>query len=288
MKAFRDPRATAKKSLGQHFLNDQHVLHKIAELARPPSGSGLIEVGPGTGNLTAHLLGLFADTAPAPLCAIERDARMIELIGERFQGRVPVIEGDAAALNWQELLTQPLMGPQPVVVGNLPYYAAMHILFAVAQAPTPPFRMVFMLQREVADRLVAQPSTPAYGQISVKLQLICDIKLALKVGPGAFSPPPKVDSAVVVLTPLAAPRYEAAGSAQFSRIVSAGFAQRRKTVVNSLLSTLPLQAVAIQQALAELGLDPRIRGEALTLKQWASLSLLLARQLGQIAGAIAV
>ena len=120
----------AKKSLGQNFLHDQGVLNRIADLAQPEAGSGLIEIGPGTGNLTAHLL----ERLPADwhLDALERDRRMLAVLDERFGERVRVIEADAAVVDWPALLAP--LGPRPVVVGNLPYYAALPILFAVLAA----------------------------------------------------------------------------------------------------------------------------------------------------------
>ena len=260
----------AKKSLGQNFLHDQGVLNRIADLSAPEAGSGLIEIGPGTGNLTAHLL----ERLPAdwPLDAIERDRRMIPLLAERFGDRVRVTEADAADVDWPALL-EPL-GPRPVVVGNLPYYAALPILFAVLEAK--PARMVFMVQKEVAERLVAKPSTPAQGQISVKIQMAADIRLAFKVGSGAFTPAPNVDSAIIVLQPLATPRYPICDAKRFSALVTAGFSLRRKTLVNALGNALRIPGETVRAALTAMAVDERIRAEALTLPQWAALSLHLA------------
>lgn len=256
----------AKKSLGQNFLHDQGVLNRIADLAQPEPGSGLVEIGPGTGNLTAHLL----ERLPADwhLDAIERDRRMVPLLAERFGERVRVTEADAADVDWPALL-EPL-GPRSVVVGNLPYYAALPILFAVLEAK--PSRMVFMLQKEVAERLVAKPSTPAQGQISVKIQMLADVRLAFKVGSGAFTPAPNVDSAVVVLQPLMSPRYPLPDVQRFSALVTAGFSLRRKTLVNALGNALHIPGDSVRAALTAIGVDERIRAEALTLPQWAALA----------------
>ncbi len=256
----------AKKSLGQNFLHDQGVLNRIADLAQPEPGSGLVEIGPGTGNLTAHLL----EWLPADwhLDAIERDHRMVPLLAERFGERVRVTEADAADVDWPALL-EPL-GPHPVVVGNLPYYAALPILFAVLEAK--PARIVVMLQKEVAERLVAKPSTPAQGQISVKIQMLADVRLAFKVGSGAFTPAPNVDSAVVVLQPLASPRYALPSVARFSALVTAGFSLRRKTLVNALGNALRIPGDTVRASLTAMAVDERIRAEALTLPQWAALA----------------
>ena len=259
----------AKKSLGQNFLHDQGVLNRIADLAQPDEGSGLIEIGPGTGNLTAHLL----ERMPAEwhLDVIERDRRMLPLLAERFGERVRVTEADAANVDWPALIEG--LGPKPVVVGNLPYYAALPILFAVLAAK--PARMVFMLQKEVAERLAAKPSTPAQGQISVKIQMRADVRLAFKVGSGAFTPAPNVESAVVVLQPLAAPRFPVADMAAFDALVTAGFSLRRKTLVNALLNAQQRPGDVVRAALTALKIDERIRAEALSLQQWADLARIL-------------
>lgn len=256
----------AKKSLGQNFLHDQGVLNRIAELARPEADCGLVEIGPGTGNLTAHLLTRLPDDWH--LDVIERDRRMVPLLAERFGERVRVTEADAADVDWPSLLER--LGPQPVVVGNLPYYAALPILFAVLAAK--PARMVFMVQKEVAERIAAKPSTPAQGQISVKIQLRADVRLAFKVGSGAFTPAPNVESAVLVLQPLATPRYPVADLQAFDALVTAGFSLRRKTLVNALVNAQNRPADEVRAALTALKIDERIRAEALTLPQWAALA----------------
>jgi 16S rRNA (adenine1518-N6/adenine1519-N6)-dimethyltransferase len=238
----------------------------------PPQGSDVVEVGPGTGNLTEALLAVRAErgTPVGALRTIERDRRMREVLADRFGDAVQVIEADAAAVDWGEVLAD--LGERPTVVGNLPYYAALPILFAVLEAPRPPARLVCMVQREVADRLLARPSTPDYGQVSVKVQMRAEVRLGLRVGRGAFTPVPKVESAVVVLDLLAAPRFPVPDWARFSALVTAGFAQRRKTLSNSLTATLGLAAADVREALGRLGLDERIRGEALSVAQWAALA----------------
>ena len=260
----------AKKSLGQHFLNDESVLRRIAALSAPETGSGIVEVGPGTGNLTAHLLAL-----GAPVVTVERDRRMLEVLAQRFGAELPVVEADAAQIDWHALLTRPELGPRPVVAGNLPYYAAMPILFAVLESKPLPARIIIMVQREVADRILGKPSTPEYGQISVKIQRIANVRLGLRVGRGAFSPPPKVESAVLVLEPLAVPHEPVPDDARFSAFVRAGFAQRRKTLTNSLESVLGLAPAVTRAGLEQLHIDVRVRGEALSVKQWAALAWVL-------------
>jgi len=270
----------AKKSLGQHFLTDVTVLRRIAALCAPEPGSGIVEVGPGTGNLTEHLLAL-----GAPVVTIERDRRMLDVLAQRLGRELPVLEGDAAQIDWHAVLTRPELGSRPIVAGNLPYYAAMPILFAVLEARPRPARIVIMVQREVADRVLGQPSTPECGQISIKIQRIARVRLGLRVGRGAFSPPPKVESAVLVLEPLAAPLHPVPDDARFSALVSAGFAQRRKTLTNALESTLGVAAATTRAALELQHVDVRVRGEALSVGQWAALAWALDADLAAAAAA---
>ncbi len=279
------PALRPNKALGQHFLHDAVVLGRIAALAAPAPGSGLVEIGPGTGNLTAHLIELLPRLPgqPLPLTLVELDARAPEALCTRFAALAAAdgrpfcrIElADAVTVDWPALLRDPALGPQPVVVGNLPYNAAMPILFSLLDLPTPPMRLVFMVQREVADRLVAGPSHPDCGQISVKVQLRAAVRLALKVGRGAFQPPPNVESAVVVIEPFAAPVFAMPPWPMMARIVAAGFAARRKTLANAL-QIGGFAERAVRAALVAAQVDGRVRAEALTLAQWASLGRSLA------------
>jgi 16S rRNA (adenine1518-N6/adenine1519-N6)-dimethyltransferase len=257
-----------KKSLGQHFLHDDGVLGRIAELSSPEPGSGCVEIGPGTGNLTDHLLRHMQ--ADQRLVALDLDRRVPEILQQRFGDRVELRLQDAADCNWAELLRS--LGPRPTVVGNLPYYAALPILFAVLESEVPAARLVLMVQKEVADRLVNAPGSSDTGQVTVKLQMRADAKMAFKVGKGAFQPPPNVESAVIVVSPLPATRYPLPDWGRFSRLVTAGFGQRRKTLANAVQAGLGVPGEAIRQALRECGLDDRMRAEALTLKQWAALA----------------
>lgn len=269
-------RLPAKKSLGQHFLVDTGAVARIADAARPTVGSGIVEVGPGTGNLTGALLERLDGTGR--LVTIEPDRRMAPVLAERFgAGALDVVEADAAALDWAALLARPELGPHPVVVGNLPYYAALPILFAALQLDAPQWparraaRIVVMVQQEVADRLVAGPSSSERGQVSVKLQFMADVRVLLRLKPGAFQPPPNVRSAVIVVTPLAQARHAVPDLPRFSRLVTMGFAARRKTLVNAL-ALGGLATAESSAALSDLGLDLRIRAEALDLPQWARLA----------------
>ena len=283
------PIVPPKKALGQHFLHDQLVLGRIAELATPHAGSGIVEIGAGTGNLTAHLLAHFPYVVGQlpPLTLLEIDPRTPAVLAARFAHRAVdatgafcrLAMGDAAHADWNAILWQQDLGPAPIVVGNLPYYAAMPILFALLDLARPPSRIVIMVQKEVAERLVAAPSTPQIGQISVKVQLRAAVRIAFKVGRGAFQPPPNVDSAVIVIEPRATPAFALPPWPAMSRLITAGFAVRRKTLVNAL-GQAGYAAPAVIAALAAVGADSRIRAEALTLTQWARIGLALSPSKG--------
>lgn len=265
-----------RKSLGQHFLHDQRVLERIATLAAPRPGSGLIEVGPGPGALTEHLLA-----HNVPLLAIERDDRLPEVLAERFaeassSGRFRLLHGDATRVEWSEVLADPQLGPEPVVVGNLPYNVGAAILMRVLEQGSAAARVVVMLQREVAERICAAPGSKSYGLLAVHSQWRAEPRLAMRVGPGAFRPPPKVDSAVVVLHPRAAPPHEIPDQGSFDRVVGAGFAQRRKTLARALHNGLRADRELVGATLQSLGLPADARAERLDLAAWAALTRALA------------
>ena len=269
------PALAPNKSLGQHFLHDQKVLRRIADLALPAIGSSLVEVGPGTGNLTEHLLAVLSESAnDRRLCLLEVDRRTPAVLEQRFGPIFDLVMGDAAELDWTTRIASGQWGPAPVVVGNLPYYAAIPILFSLLEAERRPAKIVAMVQREVAERLVAKTSTGDRGQVSVKMQWLADVRMAFHVGRGAFQPPPKVESTVVVLEPLAAPRFAAGQWSATSRLITAGFGQRRKTLVNALINA-SYPADRVREALQVAGLDPRIRAEAVELAEWSALTLAL-------------
>ncbi len=264
------PALAPKKSLGQHFLHDQRVLARIADLAMTAATTGVVEIGPGTGNLTEHLIAAMdRRQPPPPLLLIEVDQRTPEVLRQRFGDRFALHMGDAAAVDWPGLLGK--LGAQPSVVGNLPYYAAMPIVFALLDSPRQPERVVVMVQREVAERMAAGPRGGDRGQVSVKLQLRAEVELAFRVGRGAFQPPPNVDSAVVVLRPRPSP-WPLPEWSIASQLIGDGFALRRKTLVNAL-TTAGWPAAPVRDGLHSLGLSPTARAEELDNAQWAALAM---------------
>ena len=245
-----------RKRFGQHFLTDAHYLAKIVAAIDPRAGEAMVEIGPGTGILTAELAKRIA-----PLHVVEIDRDLAAALRERFApDRVVVHEADALEFDFASL-------PAPLrVVGNLPYNVSTPILFRVAEIAARVRDCVFLLQKEVVERMVAKPATPEYGRLSVMLQYRFAMARQLRVPPGAFTPPPKVDSAVVRLKPLADDRPRARDEALLARLVAAAFEQRRKTLRNAAKS------VAGEAAFQRAGIDPQRRGETLSVAEFIALA----------------
>ena len=245
-----------KKRLGQHFLTDRHYLDRIVAEIDPRPGEAMVEIGPGPGALTERLA-----QAVRPLHVVEIDRELAEALRGRFAPEEVVVhEGDALEFDFGAL-----PGDRRVV-GNLPYNVSTPLLFHVA-AFAPRIRdCVFMLQKEVVERMVALPGTADYGRLTVMLQYRFDMALAFRVPPGAFTPPPKVDSAIVRMRPLGEGRRVARDEALFERIVAAAFSQRRKMLRSAV------RALVDAQAFEKAGIDPQRRGETLSVAEFADLA----------------
>ncbi|UWQ98144.1 16S rRNA (adenine(1518)-N(6)/adenine(1519)-N(6))-dimethyltransferase RsmA [Rhodobacteraceae bacterium S2214] len=254
----------AKKSLGQNFLLDLNLTAKIARMAGDLSGADVLEVGPGPGGLTR---GLLAEGARRVL-AIEKDERCMSALAEisaAYPGQLEVINGDALEVNPLTHLTPPIK-----VAANLPYNVGTELLVRWLTPPEwPPFweSLTLMFQREVAQRIVAQPGTKAYGRLALLAQWRAEPRIVLDLPPEAFSPPPKVSSAVVHLTALPAPRFEA-DPAVLNRVVAAGFNQRRKM----LRSALKVLGPDIEDHLIAAGIKPTERAEQVSLEEFCALA----------------
>ncbi len=267
---------SAKKSFGQHFLIDATACARIAELATTPPGGAVVEIGPGTGALTARLL-----ERASRVVALERDRDLLPVLTRTFdaaiaEGRLALRETDAARHDWRAELDD---APRPrVVAGNVPYNITGRLLERATEVADAVDRVVFLVQREVAERVAATAGGDAYGALSVFVQAAFEVEIARRIGPGAFRPPPRVDSAVLVLTPHATPR--AAETDSFRALVKAAFGQRRKTLRNAWASVLPRDLLA---ALAhDSGIDLDRRGETLSVEEFARASTLLERAAGQV------
>jgi len=257
----------AKKALGQNFLLDLNLTAKIARQAGDLSGCDVLEIGPGPGGLTR---GLLSEGARRVL-AIEKDPRCIpalEEIAAAYPGRLQIIEGDALEVNPLEHLTPPIR-----VAANLPYNVGTELLIRWLTPPQwPPFwdSLTLMFQREVAERIVAQPGGKAYGRLALLAQWRCNAQIVLTLPPEAFTPPPKVSSAVVHLTALPAPRYPA-DPKTLERVIAMAFNQRRKMMRAACKGLVP----DLEDHLIAAGIKPTDRAETLTLEQFCALARLV-------------
>ncbi len=257
----------AKKALGQNFLLDLNLTAKIARMAGDLTECDVLEVGPGPGGLTR---GLLAEGARRVL-AIEKDPRCLPAlaqIGAAYPDRLQVLSGDALAIDALAHLTPPIK-----VAANLPYNVGTELLIRWLTPPQwPPFwqSLTLMFQREVAERIVARPGSKAYGRLALLAQWRADPRIVLNLPPEAFSPPPKVSSAVVHLAALPEPRYPA-DAATLERVVAKAFNQRRKMLRAALKGLVP----DLEDHLIAAGIKPTDRAETVGLEQFCALAQLI-------------
>ena len=256
--------ASKRRALGQHFLRDPGIARAIVDLLAPTAADRVVEIGPGTGALTAELA-----RTPARVQALEIDAGLIPSLRLRFP-HVDIVETDARTWNYSALQAPP--GGRVLIAGNLPYSVSKPILMALVAARRAITEMTLMLQREVAERVAASPGGRIYGSLSVLTQLYCDVRLALRVPAHAFTPPPRVESAVLHLRVLERPRIEMAREDRFHAVVRAAFLQRRKMLANALASGLGMSVDAARDSVAAAGIDPARRAETLTIQEFAMLT----------------
>jgi len=255
-----------RKRFGQHFLNQPAVARRIVELAGLDGSETVLEIGPGRGALTDLLL---ERTARLVLVEIDRD--LATLLRERYreESRVTVVEGDVLEL---ELTTLLGAGKPAKVVANLPYNVSTPVLMQLLETPSLFSRLVLMLQREVVDRLAAEPSSKDYGALSVMVQLVADVRSAFRVSSGCFTPAPRVDSAVVVIEPHRPQRLSTEQLETVRRVVRGSFTQRRKQLGNALR---PVTSSA-REVLLRAGISPERRPETLTPAEFVRIAAALA------------
>mgnify|MGYP002402607833 CR=1 FL=1 len=224
----------------------------------------VVEIGPGTGALTQALLDLNADVT-----AIDVDPDMVQILRSRPElARAAIVQADALEFDYESLA----QGKPWQMTGNLPYNIATPLIMRLIEMRNGPQTLVVMVQREVANRFSARPSTPAYGSLSVAVQYAMQVEKAFTLGPGAFYPRPKIDSTVVRLQRRAQPAVLVRDEHRFLQVVRASFAYRRKTLANSLALSLGMQRQAVIQALQHIGLDTEIRGEQLAIADFGRLA----------------
>ena len=251
----------AKKSFGQHFLLDLNVTRKIVRLAGPFEGRAVIEVGPGPGGLTRALL----ESDAGPVVLVEKDPRFLPLLGELDDGsgRLRIVEGDALKVREAELVEGPAH-----VVSNLPYNVGTVLLIKWLTGPWTPHALTLMFQKEVAERIVAGPGDDAYGRLAVIAQAVCEARLVMHLPAAAFTPPPKVASAVVHLVPKT-DRPDRETLKRLERVTAAAFGQRRKMLRSSLKT---LGGAALCEAA---GIAPDDRAEVIDLAGFLRLAAAL-------------
>jgi len=271
----RVPRAR-RRPLSQHFLADPNILGRIVDALEPAPADVVIEIGAGKGSLTRALaprVGL--------VIAVEKDRRLAAECGVRNAEcgveNATIVQGDALKVSWHALLDahpniphSALRIPHFKVVGNIPY-AITSPLIEKALTPPLPERIVFLVQAEVAERAAAAPGSRAYGALSVGLQASCRVEKLFTVKPGAFDPPPRVDSVLLRLTPLTAPVVGPDEAAALRAFVTACFSRRRKQLRNVLMAVTGRPAAVVVEGLRTLGLDPMARPETLAPTAFAQL-----------------
>jgi 16S rRNA (adenine1518-N6/adenine1519-N6)-dimethyltransferase len=260
-----------KKLFGQHFLTDRGVLGRIVESVTPTADDWLMEIGPGRGAMTRLLLA-----SGAHLVAVEIDRQLVPLLRQEFaeEPRFEVVEGDVLDIDLERLLLDRHPGPWKMAA-NLPYNISTPLLFRFIDLRQHFTTFVVMLQREVGDRLTASPGSKEYGALTLLFQLYFDVTREFIVRPGAFHPPPKVDSVVLRFTPLPAPRLPVNEMA-FRKVVKGSFAHRRKTLWNNLRGGTFGGDEELRQALLSAGIDPTRRAETLNLDDFGRLTSELA------------
>ena len=263
----RESNLRYKQSLGQNFLYDEGLLAELTAAAGVTKDEDVLEIGPGCGSLTKHL----CDAANRVL-AVELDERLIPLLHAFLDEKknLTVVQGDVMALNLQEVTTE-LKKPF-AVVANIPYYITTPLIKLLLGGDLPVSRLALMVQQEVADKILAQPGEDAWGPLSILCQFLCEPRLAVKVPAEMFTPPPKVDSAFVVLPLREEPAVAVKNREMFFKVANAAFALRRKTMVNNLCASFRMNREDALRVVAEAGLDEKVRGEKLTLEEIARLA----------------
>jgi 16S rRNA (adenine1518-N6/adenine1519-N6)-dimethyltransferase len=249
----------AKKHFGQNFLIDETIIAAIVRAFAAKSTDHILEIGPGQGALTRHLLNLGTQ-----LDVVEIDRDLVTVLQKKYPAlQNHIHQQDALTFSIQSLISS---SQKVRIIGNLPYNISTPLLFHLLSQRDLIEDMVFMLQQEVVARLAAEPGTKEYGRLSVMIQLQCEVRALFSVPPSAFHPRPKVMSQIVYLKPYATPKFEIQSFSLLENIVRDGFNQRRKTISNSL------KAYFSAEQLLALGLDVKLRAEALTLQQWVMLA----------------
>ena len=259
-----------RKKLGQHFLVDPNILNKVVRTAQVGKEDVVLEVGPGLGQMTLAL----ADRAKKVI-AVEIDERLVTILRQKVEDHpnIEVIKSDILKVDFKHLFKKETV---PIkVVANLPYQISTPLLFRFVESKETFSALNLMLQKEVAERMVASPGRKEYGPLSIFIQTYADVSIQFTIKPSAFFPAPKVESAMVHMVWRGKPMIETDDEEWFKRVVKACFGYRRKTLINALKhSELPLRE-SVESRIEEIGIDPRRRPETLTIQEFARLAEIL-------------
>ena len=257
------------KSLGQNFLVNPSVCPKMAEMSGARAGTGVIEIGPGIGVLTYEL----AQRADK-VVSIELDKRLIPVLNETLEefDNVKIINDDVLKVNLRELIEKEFAGKNVIVCANLPYYITSPVIMKLLEDRLPIESITVMVQKEAAERLCAELGTRQAGAVTAAVNYYAQAKMLFKVSSGSFMPSPKVDSAVIKLDVYDQPAVKVDNEELLFKVIRAAFAQRRKTLINSLSNSMPYEKAQITKVLEKAGVAPNLRAEQLSLSEFAEIS----------------
>ncbi len=258
---------TFKKGLGQNFLTSNDILEDITDAA--DIDGGVIEIGPGFGVLTRAL----AEKAEKVI-SIELDERLLPVLQYTLSDfdNVKIVNADVLKLDLNSLIREEFGSQKVSIAANLPYYITTPIITRLLEEKLPVKNIVVMVQKEVAERMAAEPSTKDYGAITVLCKYFTNPQIVANVPSSLFVPPPKVDSAVLKLEVLDKPAVDVSDEKLFFRVVKAAFSQRRKTLLNCLCANFPINKADMSELLLKINIDPKRRGETLSLKEFAAIT----------------
>ena len=247
-----------KKELGQHWLHDDSILDAIVEAGSVQSDESVLEIGPGLGTLTEKLM-----QTGAKVTALEYDHDLIKNLEKKFRGtNVTILQGDIRTFDFSS------QSAPYKIIANIPYYLTSHLIRSISETDNPPAHAVLLIQKEVAERLCAEKGSMSILAVTAQFYFTCS--LSIEVPARFFTPPPKVDSQVVILTRRTSPLFEV-DEKRFFRLVKAGFSEKRKTLRNSLSGGLAISKETAEVMLHDAGIDAGLRAQALDLSQWYAL-----------------
>ena len=263
----RDSQLRYKQNLGQNFLYDEDLLAALVKCSGVTEEDDVLEIGPGSGSMTKHLCA-----AAHHVLSVELDERLIPLLTAFMHDKpnFTLVQGDVMQLNLPEV-TSSLRKPLSVVA-NIPYYITTPLITLLLTSGLPMKRLALMVQKEVADKILSKPGDDGWGMLAVRCQYFCEAELGMDVPAHLFTPPPKVDSAFVLLPVRETPAVEVKCQEDFFRVAGAAFALRRKTMTNNLCATFRMSREEAVCLMNQAGLDEKVRGEKLTLEELARLS----------------